>query len=453
MQNFINLVTKNRQYILDAEKYLWTIPEPGFKEYKTNDFMINEFEKLGYTVTRPENITGFSAQLDTGKKGPTIVVLAELDALYSKEHPATSVETGCVHACGHHIQLACALGVAKLVKEPEFIENLCGKIKFVIVPAEEGIEISYRQQLIKEGKLAFSSGKPEFVLRGFFNDADLCFMVHARDLSYISDKAIFSLEGVSNGVIRKTTEIYGKASHAGGNPHEGINALNAGAMVLSAINNLRETFEDNDHVRVHSIITQGGSSVNVVPDKVVIESYVRASSVAKLKDANEKVNRAITASCAVFGAKCKINDLAGSEPLQNDTNLKILASKVLDQTVGKEGYSFSDLPAGFSTDMGDITQLFPSLHAYSGGVTGTLHSKEFAISNYDDALIHNVNFQVSLLYALLENNAEEANKIISKFKPAFESIEKYLEYKKSINSVYDGVEYLPNGKIQLTFKK
>ena len=453
MQNFINLVTKNRQYILDAEKYLWTIPEPGFKEYKTNNFMINEFEKLGYTVTRPENITGFSAQLDTGKKGPTIVVLAELDALYSKEHPATSVETGCVHACGHHIQLACALGVAKLVKEPEFIENLCGKIKFVIVPAEEGIEISYRQQLIKEGKLAFSSGKPEFVLRGFFNDADLCFMVHARDLSYMSDKAIFSLEGVSNGVIRKSTEIYGKASHAGGSPHEGINALNTGAMVISAINNLRETFEDNDHVRVHSIITQGGSSVNVVPDKVVIESYVRASSVAKLKDANEKVNRAITATCAVFGAKCKINDLAGSEPLQNDVNLKELAGKVLENLVGKDGYSVSNMPAGFSTDMGDITQLFPSLHAYSGGVTGSLHSKEFAISSYDDALIHNVNFQVSLLYALLENNAEEANKIISKFKPSFESIEKYLEYKKSINSVYDGVEYLPNGKIQLTFKK
>ena len=453
MQNFINLVTKNRQYILDAEKYLWTIPEPGYKEFKTNAFMISEFEKLGYEITKPTDITGFSAVHDTGKKGPTVVVIAELDALYSKEHPATNSETGCVHACGHHIQLTCALGVAKAVKDPEFNKNLCGKIKFVIVPAEEGIEISYRQQLIKEGKLTFSSGKPEFILRGFFDDADLCFMVHARDLSYINDKAIFSLEGVSNGVIRKTTEIYGKASHAGGSPHEGINALNTAVMAISAINNLRETFEDNDHVRVHSIITQGGSSVNVVPDKVVIESYVRASTVAKLKDANEKVNRAITATCAVFGAKCKISDLAGSEPLNNDANLKEFAGKVLDEIVGKEGYSISNAPAGFSTDMGDITQLFPSIHPYSGGVTGSLHSKEFAITNYDDALIQNVNFQVSLLYALLENNAEQANNIISKFKPTFKSIEDYLIYKKAINSVYDGVEYLENGKIQLTYKK
>ena len=122
MEQLIKAAEKHEKLMLDAERYLWANPETGFKEYKTNDFMINEFEKLGYTVTRPENITGFSAQLDTGKKGPTIVVLAELDALYSKEHPATSVETGCVHACGHHIQLACALGVAKLVKEPEFIE-------------------------------------------------------------------------------------------------------------------------------------------------------------------------------------------------------------------------------------------------------------------------------------------------------------------------------------------
>ncbi len=452
MKNFIKQVENNRQFILNAEKYLWSIPEPGYKEFKTNEYMITEFEKLGYEVTKPDGVTGFSAIIDTNKKGPTVVVIAELDALYSKEHPATSCETGCVHACGHHIQLASVLGVAKTIKDGEFLQDLCGKIKFVIVPAEEGIEISYRQQLIKEGKLTFSSGKPEFILRGFFDDADICFMVHARDLSYISEKAIFSLEGISNGVIRKTTEIYGKASHAGGSPHEGINALNTAAMVISAINNLRETFVDDDHVRVHSIITQGGSSVNVVPDKVVIESYVRASSVAKLKDANEKVNRAITATCAVFGAKCKITDLAGSEPLNNDANLKELAGKVLEEIVGKDAYSISNMPAGFSTDMGDISQLFPSIHPYSGGVTGSLHSKEFAITNYDDALIHNVNFQVSLLYALLENQAQEAYKIISLFKPAFKSIEEYLVYKKGINSVYDGVEYLDNGKIQLTFK-
>ncbi len=449
MKNFLDKVNEKRQLIFDAEKYLWSIPEPGYKEFKTNDYMINQFEKIGYKINKASNITGFSTEIDTGKKGPTIVVCAELDALYSKEHPATSAETGCAHACGHHIQLANILGVASIVKEPEFLKDLCGKIKFIIVPAEEGIEISYRQQLIKEGKISFSSGKPEFISRGFFDDSDICFMVHASSLT---NNKSYAISGACNGVIRKTTEIYGKASHAGGSPHKGINALNVATMALSAINNLRETFLDDDHIRVHSIITQGGASVNVVPDKIVIESYVRGADSLKLKEANEKVNRAIVSSCAVFGATCKISDVAGSEPLNNDASLKALAGKVMESLVGKDGYALYDKHEGSSTDMGDVSQLFPSIHAYSGGTVGALHSKEFAIVNYDIALINNVNFQVSLLYALLENQAQEAYKIISNFKPSFESIKEYVEYKKSISQVYDGVEYLPNGKIQLNYK-
>ncbi len=449
MKTFTNLVEKNRKLIFDAEKYLWTIPEPGYKEFKTNEYMISLFENLGYKIDRPADITGFVAYFDTGKIGPTIAVCAELDALYSKEHPATNEETGCVHACGHHIQLANILGVASVVKEPEFFNNLCGKIKFIIVPAEEGIDVSYRQKLIKEGKINFTSGKPEFISRGYFDDIDICFMVHASSLS--KEKSFF-ISGACNGVIRKTTEIYGKASHAGGSPHKGINALNVASMVISAINNLRETFLDDDHIRVHSIITQGGSSVNTVPDKIVIESYVRGANSLKLKEANEKVNRAIVSSCAVFGATCKISDVAGSEPLYNDVNLKTLAGKVMESLVGKDGYTLNEKHEGSSTDMGDVSQLFPSIHAYSGGTTGALHSKDFSILDYEVALIHNVNFQVSLLYALLENQAKEAQKIVSNFKPSFNSLKEFVEYKKAITKDYDGVEYLPNGKIQLTYK-
>ena len=439
MQKILKLVNERKKLVFDAEKYLWSIPEPGYKEFKTNEYMINEFEKLGYTVKKADGITGFSAQIDTGKKGPTLVVCAELDALYSKEHPATSKETGCVHACGHHIQLANILGVASVAKDPEFLKDLCGVIKFIIVPAEEGIEIAYRQQLIKDGKISFSSGKPEFISRGFFDDTDICFMVHASSLA---DNKSYAIGGPCNGVIRKTTEIYGKASHAGGSPHKGINALNAATTALTAINNLRETFLDDDHIRVHSIITQGGASVN----------GVRGADSKKLQQANDSVNRAIVSSCAIFGAKCKISDVAGSEPLNNDANLKALAGSVMEKLVGKDGYVLYEKHEGSSTDMGDVSQLFPAIHAYSGGTVGALHSKEFCIVDYEIALTNNVNFQTALIYELLKDDALKARQIIENFTPSFSSIKEYVEYKKSISSVYDGVEYLPNGKIELTYK-
>jgi len=60
----------------------------------------------------------------------------------------------------------------------------------------------------------------------------------------------------------------GKAAHAGGMPHRGINALYAANIALSAINAIRETFRDEDTIRVHPIITRGGSQVNVIPADV-----------------------------------------------------------------------------------------------------------------------------------------------------------------------------------------
>ena len=76
MKNFIKQVENNRQFILNAEKYLWSIPEPGYKEFKTNEYMITEFEKLGYEVTKPDGVTGFSAIIDTIKCLPLGVAFA-----------------------------------------------------------------------------------------------------------------------------------------------------------------------------------------------------------------------------------------------------------------------------------------------------------------------------------------------------------------------------------------
>ena len=87
-------------------------------------------------------------------------------------------------------------------------------------------------------------------------------------------------------------------SHAGAKPHLGINALNAATSALNVTNSLRETFEEKDYFRFHSIITKGGDSVNAVPDEVVVESYVRAASSSALIKANEKVNRAFSACAA-----------------------------------------------------------------------------------------------------------------------------------------------------------
>ena len=96
-----------------------------------------------------------------------------------------------------------------------------------------------------------------------------------------------------NGFLGKKITFKGVSSHAGLNPWDGVNALNAANVALNAIAYLRETFKEEDTVRVHYVISEGGASVNSVPEKVVLDMYIRAKTLDAIMDVDTKVNRAI----------------------------------------------------------------------------------------------------------------------------------------------------------------
>lgn len=214
------------------------------------------------------------------------------DGLIIPDHPDCDRETGAVHACGHALQVAALVGVAGALKEKGALDGLAGKIRFIAVPAEEGIELTFHLELRDEGVIGYRSGKVEFLNRGFLDDVDLSFMVHTR----VAPLHHGYINGGSNGLISKMVRFEGVSAHAGGPPHQGVNALYAAATALQAINALRETFEDKNHVRVYPIITEGGTSVNAIPSVVKLETYVRAASMPTAVAANRKIDRLIAAS-------------------------------------------------------------------------------------------------------------------------------------------------------------
>ncbi len=455
MNKYYDYVEKFKDLMLSAERQIWNKPEPGYKEFKTNEYMLKKFEELGYTdIVRPNDITGFYTVVDTGRPGPTVLVLAELDSLINKNHPECDKKTGAVHNCGHHVQCSAMLGLAGALKEEGALDGLSGKIKLCVVPAEEGIEISYRKNLIKEGVIKYATGKPEFISRRFFDDVDLAFMLHTGAATKPEDeKILFSLTKGHNGNIRKKTTVIGKSAHAGAHPEDGINALNAASLIIVAINSLRETFTEKDFARVHSIITKGGDAANAVPNEVVIESYVRAANPIINKKVNDAVNRAISATAASIGCRVKIEDIAGAEALNEDENLRNVALEVFEELVGKDSYLYYDKWMASSTDMGDISTLFPSIHAYVGGAYGTSHGIDYYIKNPYTACVNGAKFEYGLIRKLLENDAERAKDIVSKFTPVFNTVEDYLAHKNSINMDKETVIYNDNGTIILDFKK
>ncbi len=219
----------------------------------------------------------------------------------------------------------------------------------------------------------------------------------------------------------------GKAVHAGFAPHEGINALNAAVIGLNAVNAQRETFRDEDHVRVHPIITKGGDLVNVVPEDVRIESYVRAANMQAILDASAKVNRAFKAGGDAVGAKTDILDIPGYLPYNPCEPLMGLMLDNLRQLVG-ERYAqlYCEGFGGASTDAGDVSYIMPVLHAFFGGAQGALHSKEFCINDKELAIITATKALVMLLIDLLADGALEGLRIKNEFQPAMTK-EEYLK--------------------------
>ena len=221
-QNAVLLADKQRELIQRAWDYLWKHPETGYKEWKSHAFLKAEYEKLGYTLVEAGDIPGFYAEIDTGRPGPTLLVMAELDALCVQSHPDADPETGAVHACGHCCQSAQVLGVAAALKEPGALEGLSGKIRLMEVPAEEAIEIAWREELRKKGTIRYFGGKQEFIARGMMDGIDLDTMIH-------SSSGITNRVGASpgqNGFLIKELTFKGRSVHAAG-PTKGINALYA----------------------------------------------------------------------------------------------------------------------------------------------------------------------------------------------------------------------------------
>lgn len=449
MEKYIAMVEKHRQLILDALDYIWANPEIGYKEWKTHKYLKDAFEKLGYELTEAGNIPGFVTTLDTGRPGPTVLVFGEMDGLIIPDHPDADPETGAVHACGHCCQVAALLGLAAALKEPGATDEMCGKIMLCAVPAEELIDLEGRMQMRKDGIIKYFGGKPEFLYRGLLDGADLAFMVHTANSKYPSYAGI---NGGSNGMMAKTVCFEGKSSHAGGAPHNGINALYAANLALNAINALRETFQDKDHIRVHPVITCGGSSVNAIPDKVTLESYVRGATMEQIRMVNNKVNRAIAAAAAAMGANVVITDMPGYWPRNYQESYSELFMEAMGYVYENVKYNPSGWGTGCS-DMGDICAVMPALHPFVGGAEGTFHGVTMKVTDPDTACVGSAKSQLIALKLLLENDAAKAKEIVDTYEPAMKSKEEYFAFVDSLDMDKRTVTYQEDGTVTLDFSK
>ena len=426
-------IDRSSQEIIEVVQTILENPETGFREVKTSRLVARKFAELGIAYRDGLAITGVKGVVRGGDDGPTVGILGELDSLIVPDHPKADPQTGAAHACGHNAQIGMLIGVAVALTGSGVLPSLAGGIAFIAVPAEEYIEIEFRDNLRKQGKLSFLGGKPELIKLGEFDDIDMAMMTHT---SSVPEAKKLALGETNNGCVAKQIQFIGKGAHAGGAPHRGINALNAAMIALSAIHAQRETFQEDDTIRVHPIITKGGDAVNIVPADVRMETFVRGKTLEAIKDANEKVDRALRAGALAVGGKVRITTLPGYSPMIYDPNLQELYRSNAISLVGKEEVGQFGHRTG-STDMGDVSHIMPVIHPYAGGATGTGHGNDYLIQDYQLAVINPAKAMAMTVIELLADGAAKGREVLSKSKPRMTK----QEYLTSMESLLKEEEY------------
>lgn len=333
-------IDNHRQQLADLSLKIHSNPEIGFNEHKASNWLMQYLETNDFAVERGicQLETAFKASY--GNKRPAIAILAEYDAL-----PKLG------HACGHNLIAAIAAGAA--VASKATVDKLGGSVLVIGTPAEE----------IHGGKVIMAD-------RGAFNDIDIAMMVHPSTHDTATTRAL--------ACAALDVEFFGREAHAAAHPEDGINALEAILLSFNAINSLRQ--HTRDDARIHGIIGDGGQVVNVVPAHSSASFLVRAKDEIYLEGLKEKVLNCLKGAATATGAhlEYKWGDVQYA-PMRNNiamANLYIANMETLGHSVKLVN---SDQSFG-STDMGNVSQLVPSIHPSvtiaPRGVS--IHSPQFA---------------------------------------------------------------------------
>ncbi len=316
-------VESQRQQLIQLSLNIHDNPELGFEEKKASTWLASYLENSGFHVER--GIAGLATAFRAtyGHGSSRIALLAEYDAL-----PKIG------HGCGHNIIGVSAVGAA--VASKSIIDQLGGSIVVMGTPGEEGL-----------------GGKIDMVKAEAFKEIDVAMIVHPNTRNMPTEEALAcsTLE----------VEFFGRPAHAAGQPHRGINALDAMILAFTSINSLRQHIRGD--ARIHGIITDGGEAPNIVPAHSAAVFLVRALDYDYLAELKDKVLNCFTGASIASGARLEYRWRDRTyAPMKNNMTLAGLFRQNLE-SLGRQVEAFDPHFGLGSTDMGNVSQVVPSIHA------------------------------------------------------------------------------------------
>ena len=395
-EELLQYIENERQAIFQRGEEFFQCAELGFCEIQTAKKITDLLDAWGISYQKEIALTGVIATLGKGS-GYHIAVVADIDALPRKDGK------GNIHSCGHSIQTTMALSVLKALHDSAILEQTDCRVSFYFTPAEEYIDFAYRDELISQGKLEFRSGKQNMIALGCFDGVDCVLSSHANG----DEGTKFDVGSTLAGFIAKKAVFMGRAAHSGAAPHLGRNSLHGAALAMNAISFLKDQFAPEKGLRLNPVLTEGGGSVNTIPDATVLETYVRANDNETLFEACRRFDRCMEYCAKALELECVISNTAGYLPLVQSKELNLVVRGNMLRYCTKEEIVEGPV-SGASGDVGDLSFLIPTIQFGFSGVKGRFHDDSFQIWDYENCYITSAKVMLGTTYDLL---VEQKNRV------------------------------------------
>lgn len=330
------------QRLVEISHEIHDDPEIAFEEVRAANLVAAALRDAGFTAT--VGAFGVDTAIDAsfGDGEFVVAICAEYDAL-----------PGIGHACGHNVIAAAGLGAA--IALAAIADDAGLTVKLLGTPAEE-----------------HGGGKVLMLEGGAWEDATVSLMVHGAPGVDVRCES-FATQAVDRFQITYT----GRPAHAAAAPDKGVNALDAATIALTSIGLLRQQLPGT--VRTAAVITQGGEVTNIIPARTVLQAEVRSFDLDELRDAKRRVMACFEAGALASGCSWEqVRTEPRYDPLVQEPLLAEAWNDALTE-LGREPIAFSGM-AGGSTDMGNVSQVVPSIHPGIAiiGSTSAPHTEGFA---------------------------------------------------------------------------
>lgn len=384
------IALKYKDYMLDLRRHFHSHPELSFKEYETSKRIKQELDNMGIPYISGKNNTSILATIEGYKKGKTIALRTDIDALSVTECTNVSYKSqneGCMHACGHDAHMASILGAAKILKEIQ--DKLPGTVKLIFQPGEET-----------------GLGSKEIIDQGFLEGVDSIFGLHVISDIECGKISIDAGPRMASADKFKIT-VKGKGCH-GAKPNQGVDALVASSAIVLNLQSVVSREIDPLEPAVVSIGTlKAGTQYNIVADNAELLGTSRCFNNDVRKKIPLAMERIIENTAKSYGATAKLDYNFAVGPVINDEDLSKIGESSVTTILSKNAL-LKGTKLLISEDFSKYSDKIPSLFALVGagnekkGASFPHHSENFNVD--EDCLLIASALHAQFTYDYLKNS-------------------------------------------------